>query len=47
MDMDASSFLENIRIAQNIVNESSDSVSSLRRNPREDMTSEDRARLFR
>lgn len=46
MDMDASSFLENIRIAQNIVNESSDSVSSLR-NPRENMTSEDRARLFR
>ena len=48
MDMDAtSSFLENIRLAQALVeNETDDSVSSLGRNPRE-ITSEDRAKMFR
>jgi hypothetical protein len=44
--MDASSFLENIRIAQNIVSESSDSVSNLRQSRAENLTSEDRARMF-
>lgn len=48
MEMDATStFLENIRLAQALVeNETDDSVSSLGRNPRE-ITSEDRAKMFR
>lgn len=47
MDIDASTFLENIKLAQALVeNENEDSVSSLSRNPRE-ITSEDRAKMFR
>lgn len=48
MDIDeTNSFLENIRIAQaRIESENSDNVTALRRNPRE-ITSEDRARMFR
>lgn len=44
---ESSSFLENIRLAQaRVESESNDSVTALRRNPRE-ITSEDRARMFR
>lgn len=47
MDMDAT-FLENIKLAQNIVNnESTDSVSSLGTSRAGEITSEERARMFR
>lgn len=48
MDVDeTTTFLENIRLAQALVeSENNDSVAALQRNPRE-ITSEDRAKMFR